>query len=363
MKRKIYILLIICIALLGIGIYILDTNTNYIRKVECYIFRRNEAPINEEGLINNYYFKISNDGTNEINTTRGLREAMEYAQKNNIEYVKLEKGIYRVIGTGENNNLGLTLVSNMTLDLNNSTIVQAPNSSECYITILAKNIENARIKNGILIGDRNEHNYSALDSTHEWGMGVSIQESKNITVDNLTITDMTGDGVYIAYESENICIKNCNISNCRRQGISIIEGKNIEIHDNEIFDIGGTSPQCLIDLEANKASQVIDKIKIYRNKLYASKSYSAVKLYYGCRTVEIFENDLYGNINVHDVKETVHIYQNKLYNGKVHTYGNEEDERFIINKIIVNDNELYQYDVNNIVANEVKVEGNRNGGE
>ena len=40
------------------------------------------------GMINNQYFGISSEGKNATQTTKGINNAVEYANKNNIEYIK-----------------------------------------------------------------------------------------------------------------------------------------------------------------------------------------------------------------------------------------------------------------------------------
>lgn len=51
-------------------------------------------PIAEDGTINNTYFGIEIDGNDAKKTLVGINKAIEYASKNNIENIKLEKGTY-----------------------------------------------------------------------------------------------------------------------------------------------------------------------------------------------------------------------------------------------------------------------------
>src|SRR5690606_21384979 len=48
--------------------------------------------------------------------------------------------------------------------------------------------------NGTLKGDRHTHDYSS-GGTHEWGHGLQFIGGKNLEVDHLVVTDVTGDGL------------------------------------------------------------------------------------------------------------------------------------------------------------------------
>ena len=168
------------------------------------------------------------------------------------------------------------------------------------------NVKNASIRNGKIVGDRATHRcysdgrlidyYSASDEykcgsghggSHEWGFGIKILASNNITVDDLSISYMTGDGIYTrirgkhtgSYNTDDITITNNRISKCRRQGISIVSGSNIKIENNIIHNIRGTAPQLGIDLEPNQPFDIIKNVTIESNTIYDlgnSKSIGAV---------------------------------------------------------------------------------------
>ena len=154
--KFIFIILMILIILLLINN--LETLQNYTQgKIKGYL----DEPINmETGIINNEYFGISNNGDKPEETTTGLNEAIKYAERNNITNVKLEKGIYVVIGYNNSHYRGLTMQSNVNLDLNGSTILQNTNDQYAYANVSMYNIENASISNGIIMGDKDEHIYN-----------------------------------------------------------------------------------------------------------------------------------------------------------------------------------------------------------
>ena len=245
--RKVFIIILIILLLLGI--LLISKNKQIISYNIRYLLYGN--PVDEEGLINNDFFDLNSN--NSIEVAQGFNELIEYACKNNISYLKLNKGEYIIGDT-------IFLKSNICLDLNGSTIRYDKNSKTSYSLIRINNENNIEIINGKLEGDQDVHDYNSIESTHEWGMGIRIHAGKNVNICNLDISNMTGDGIYISQfnssetilnNSENITINNCVIHNNRRQGISIISGENIEIVNNEIHSIKGTNPQSGIDLEAN----------------------------------------------------------------------------------------------------------------
>ena len=153
--------------------------------------------IREDGLINNSYFNIRMNGTtveDAQHTTKGINEAIKYANENNINYIKLEKGVYLIDVV----NNEITLKSNIELDLNQSTLQVLSNSQPKYSLIHIYDVQNVKVKNGNLLGDRETHDYTKEpDSTHEWGHGIKIEQANKIEVLDLDISLMTGDGIYV----------------------------------------------------------------------------------------------------------------------------------------------------------------------
>lgn len=343
--KFIFIILMILIILLLINN--LETLQNYTQgKIKGYL----DEPINmETGIINNEYFGISNNGDKPEETTTGLNEAIKYAERNNITNVKLEKGIYVVIGYNNSHYRGLTMQSNVNLDLNGSTILQNTNDQYAYANVSMYNIENASISNGIIMGDKDEHIYNEENGhSHEGGYGISIIACKNITVKNLEIYNMTGDGIniYGINQGEKICtnvkIENNNIHDCRRQGITIGCGEDIVICNNEIHEISGTDPQSAIDLEGNFDTEIIDEVVIQNNKIYNLNGVNSVLLVGFINNVEISSNEIEQNILVRDAKETIKVTDNVIKNSMV-KFSNDYTNMSAghnINKLIFANNQL-----------------------
>jgi parallel beta-helix repeat protein len=137
------------------------------------------------------------------------------------------------------------------------TLQLTPNGFKSYdiIRVVGRNVKIHG--KGRITGDR----YAHLGSEGEWGMGIRLDGSSNVTVSELTITDCWGDCIYIGGDSKNIQISNCQLRGSRRQGISITKADGVTVSNCKIADISGTNPQYAIDIEPNKRC-VVDNVLI-----------------------------------------------------------------------------------------------------
>ena len=202
--------------------------------------------------------------------------------------------------------------SNQTINFKGATLKVIPNNHAFYDVIAVKDVMNVHLMNAVLIGDRDEHyfdtpervfkkwvankqyfkddiiitalgyvyeviqegissNKGLIEKTNsvtdgtlnlkylgdgetggEWGNGIGIFNSKNIVIDNFTCNDFWGDGLYTFDKPENVYINDYKADNNRRQGISVIGGKNIFINNPHIKNTNGTNPQAGIDIEPEK---------------------------------------------------------------------------------------------------------------
>lgn len=317
--RKYVICIIIIIFILLIVAY---NKRNEINLKNLIGEKLEEKPIFENGEINNEYFRIYDNYENPRETLEGINNAIEYAAKNNIKYIKLKEGKYLIDGTSDETYLseGIKIeVSNITFDLNGSTIKYIDNDKPSYNIIRLIDVENVVIKNGILVGDRLKHNYNAGEISHAFGCGVSINASKNVEIANLKIYNMIGDGIYIGNtwdkdfnkykESSNCKIINNHIYDCRRLGIAVTGGENISIESNEIYSIDGVWPKAGIDLEANE-NEKLNNIYIQNNKIYNLGSGYSVIVSKNTRDVWIENNEFSGGIQGLDGKTEINIREN-----------------------------------------------------
>jgi hypothetical protein len=147
-------------------------------------------------------WKVKNNGTDAINTSLGINNALEWASQQGYLEVVFPKGEYLIY---ENNPVHPQ--SNMTLNLGGSTLKIRDNSLQGYSVISFQNNQQySRITNGKIQGDRYTHDYST-GGTHEGGYGIQIgsftppsfggNNTRYISVDNLEIFNCTGDAISV----------------------------------------------------------------------------------------------------------------------------------------------------------------------
>jgi hypothetical protein len=152
---------------------------------------------------------------------------------------------------------GLQLRSGQMLELNGAELRAIPTSEGRGAVVQAYRQSNWRIKGpGKVTGERQLHK----GSSGEWGMGIAAFSSTNWSIDSgVEISNCWGDGIYVGAAApetfgESFAIDGVRISNCRRNGISIVAGRNGWVRNADISDINGTAPRGGIDLEPdNKA--------------------------------------------------------------------------------------------------------------
>ena len=262
---------------------------------------KDEKPNPNIFIIEKAKYHIVPDKANARATTDSINKAIQDAKALGYEKIRLEEGEYWIcsdknIRWGRPRD-GIFVPSNTEFDLNNSTLRLVPNNKVVYGLIQLHDVENVTIKNGHLIGDRYQHSYvyDAEGPTHEYGFGVNIMASNNITVENMSIEQMTGDAVIAIGSAQalnpdgsnryctNITIQNNDLFDCRRQGISICHAKDVYIYKNKIHHIGryenpdttdpvkGTDPGCAIDIEPGPFEEygcIAVNVRVHENHMH-----------------------------------------------------------------------------------------------
>ena len=164
------------------------------------------------------------------------------------------KGTYLVdahhAGFGHETEGGLRPKSNSVITLDADAVIKCATASTDFYNILHfVNVSNVIVQGGKIVGDKATH-VQISQPTYEFGHGVGIQNSTNIVVRDMEISDCIGDGVILDYAGNaDITLDNLTIHDCRRQGISLISGDGIVVSNCKIYDISGTNPQAGIDIE------------------------------------------------------------------------------------------------------------------
>lgn len=162
------------------------------------------------------------------------------------------------------NSEGLTIRSNSKIIFEKgSKLILQPNNKIRYEVLRLHGIQNVELYSPNIIGDREKH----IGSEGEWGYGISIRGSQKIKVYQADVRNCWGDGICLANFNDSLVnmdikIKDCNIDNNRRNGISIISGINIEIVNCFISNTNGTAPEGGIDIEPDNNLDFLDDINI-----------------------------------------------------------------------------------------------------
>ncbi len=222
-------------------------------------------------------WNIQHNAPNHVQTTDAINAAITWAHENNYGTVHLPAGLY-IVGKPTNNKYteAIKLPGNIAFVLDDAAIIEmAPNDTWNYCVVEVSGKTDVIISGGTIRGDRDEHIYEG-GGAHDEGHTICVwQESERVRIENTTLTHGTGDGILIVgggddgSSSKNITIRNNNIHNQRRQGVSIVGGTNVVIENNEIHHIAGTAPQFGIDIESLKYNS--QDILIHNNHFHANK--------------------------------------------------------------------------------------------
>jgi parallel beta-helix repeat protein len=165
--------------------------------------------------------------------------------------VRVPAGTY-LVNPIAHNGRGLILGSRLTFDLAPGAVLKAiPNAAENYTIVSVSFANDVKIQGGTLMGDRDRHR----GTTGEWGMGLSIESSRNVVVADLTARECWGDGFYV-YGSKNVTLCAVLAQHNRRNGASIVECDGLTVRSSVFRDTQGTAPEDGLDIEPNPGQTV-----------------------------------------------------------------------------------------------------------
>ncbi|XCF05109.1 right-handed parallel beta-helix repeat-containing protein [Tamlana crocina] len=302
----------------------------------------------------------------------------------------------------------IRIPSNFELVMSDEVFLRVqPNSAHTYSLMMVFKGENIKISGGNLIGDRWEHDYTPeVDlygnewNAHDWGHIIQIAGGKNIEVNGVKISNATGDGIVVcesvirtdanAVISENVVIKNCDISEIRRNGLSFLDGNGILLENCNVRETGkgpenpkgvyntaGAYPKYGISFEAYRGRdednnlieyQRIENVEIRGNRF--TGNYGGDINLYTCSNVNIHNNyfdSMIANIASHSITIKDNVMEARkesdgsyyefglLFKSKLDPHGNEMNYDYTISG-----NEIKNY-INAIVlgGENYKVENNK----
>ena len=182
--------------------------------------------------------------------------------RSNTEVI-FEEGVELIAKEGEFHNL-------------HDALVTLPGSTNVVLRGLGK---------GATLRMRIRDYQSAAYSHGEWRHAINLLSATDVTIENLTLADSGGDGIYIGANPStvpcrNIVIRNCVCDNNNRQGISVISADRLLIERTVMKNTRGTAPRSGIDFEPNTSRQVLKKI-VMRDCLTENNAGAGYELYAG----------------------------------------------------------------------------------
>lgn len=200
--------------------------------------------------------------------------------------IEVPAGTYRI-----NAVTGLKLRSYMHLKLASGAKLQAmTNSAERYNIVYVNKVRDVEISGGQIVGDRGSH----TGTSGEWGHGIFVRGSSNVTIRDLRVSNCWGDGVVVAAAdmwqapavgSKNVFIANIVSTNNRRQAISIGYVNGLKIYDSEFSNSNGVTPQCGVDIEPENGNIAYDVL--FQNCVVRANARYGMLLYKGSQGITI----------------------------------------------------------------------------
>ena len=254
---------------------ILSGIKNLPRPIDFEVARPKPHP-DGEYVIDLARWGISSSGSNPVKTTDGLNQAIAWASEQGFGKITVPDGHF-LIGKDAtfNYQAGLVLPSNIELKLGSNTLLEmATNNKWNYCVIAVNGKSDVTIRGGTIKGDRRTHIFTPRPSdgktAHDEGHAICLQNgTKRVLVEGMRIHSLTGDGLLLVQNIEDVTIRSNEIFNNRRQGVSVVGGQRIAILNNEIHHIRGTAPQFGIDIEG--AGRLDRDILIRKNSFHHNR--------------------------------------------------------------------------------------------
>lgn len=190
-------------------------------------------------------------GDDTVAFNRALQAA---ASSSSTDTVFVPAGTYMIKADGGDG--GVQVLSKTKLKMDHGAVLQViTNAERGYNCVRTNGVTDAEISGGTICGDRTTH----TGTSGEWGHGIGIYDSTDVTISNVTVKNCWGDGVYIGTANDNsttaksrqISLSGVTTDNNRRNGLSVVAADGVTVDGCLFVNTNGTDPQAGIDIETN----------------------------------------------------------------------------------------------------------------
>lgn len=186
------------------------------------------------------------------------------------ETLYIPAGTYLLHEYGEKDIILIEGKNNVRIEMEDGAIMQldavedgAISKENHHFIFHLVNCQNSTVTGGSIYGDLLRYK-GTMRVTQ--GYGIRMIDCRNVTVQNVEIAYMRGDGIImftaIKYEDGtrekcyNITIDNCHVHDCFRNGITLSSTDGCVISNTVVHGIKGNAPEAAIDVEAEFSGTV-----------------------------------------------------------------------------------------------------------
>ncbi len=221
-----------------------------------------QCQVTVKGELKNYvsvtdFGAVPDDGKDDLYAFRQAFDALGKGDYAECDTVYVPEGTYHIYPE-----YGIDMPSNTKLYMHTGAVLQALQCSEEENQVVYAH-SNVEISGGTIIGE-----LRATGKSGEGGMGIRIQNAKNVYIHDVNIKECRGDGIYIGGNrtgSNNISIIDCTIADNCRNCIGIVCAHDVYIDGCTITGAGslyGTAPRACILIETNSGDDICTDIVI-----------------------------------------------------------------------------------------------------
>jgi len=208
-------------------------------------------------------------GDGATDDTLAIQKAIDavFAAGGGVVRITPSSGSYRVLlnryapPSASYHKTALILRSGVTIDATGATIEGFKNTDTHGGFVSFEGCTNSHVFGGTWIGDKALHTLPL--PAGEWCFAMTVNKAVRCSVKNTELLNSRGDGVYIGGGSAtatfdptlisyDIQVTGNIISNCGRNGISLVGCQRYTISDNTITGTWGYAPQAGIDIEPDR---------------------------------------------------------------------------------------------------------------